>query len=124
GYRLTGSQRSKPAASSSMSGSSSKLTYPSFPFVCSHAGKNTFWADLTSSSSSCHAIWSSVRPCPISSLIRPSKCPRPMILETMAGFEVAPVIQNHRAKIGKHTSELQSPDHLVCRLLLEKIQTT
>src|SRR5207244_9232191 len=23
-------------------------------------------------------------------------------------------------KIGKHTSELQSPDHLVCRLLLEK----
>src|SRR5438552_6047535 len=24
------------------------------------------------------------------------------------------------AEIGKHTSELQSPDHLVCRLLLEK----
>src|SRR5207244_8138548 len=23
-------------------------------------------------------------------------------------------------EIGKHTSELQSPDHLVCRLLLEK----
>src|SRR5947208_12519686 len=23
-------------------------------------------------------------------------------------------------KIGRHTSELQSPDHLVCRLLLEK----
>src|SRR5258708_14574312 len=34
---------------------------------------------------------------------------------------------NHEGKlidfiheIGKHTSELQSPDHLVCRLLLEK----
>src|SRR5207244_13541466 len=25
-----------------------------------------------------------------------------------------------QAEIGKHTSELQSPDHLVCRLLLEK----
>src|SRR5258708_23226590 len=24
------------------------------------------------------------------------------------------------SEIGKHTSELQSPDHLVCRLLLEK----
>src|SRR5207244_10243660 len=24
-----------------------------------------------------------------------------------------------RPKIGRHTSELQSPDHLVCRLLLE-----
>src|SRR6201987_6416293 len=28
-------------------------------------------------------------------------------------------IAAHR-EIGKHTSELQSPDHLVCRLLLEK----
>src|SRR5207244_10676764 len=32
------------------------------------------------------------------------------------------------AKVGgrseEHTSELQSPDHLVCRLLLEKTQTT
>src|SRR5438552_13715261 len=26
----------------------------------------------------------------------------------------------NRTEIGKHTSELQSPDHLVCRLLLEK----
>src|SRR5258708_20665491 len=31
----------------------------------------------------------------------------------------------HRAgKIGRHTSELQSPDHLVCRLLLEKKNNT
>src|SRR5258708_26882010 len=27
------------------------------------------------------------------------------------------------SQIGKHTSELQSPDHLVCRLLLEKKNT-
>src|SRR5258708_27221196 len=27
-------------------------------------------------------------------------------------------------EIGKHTSELQSPDHLVCRLLLEKKKRT
>src|SRR5947208_11967428 len=26
----------------------------------------------------------------------------------------------HNSEIGRHTSELQSPDHLVCRLLLEK----
>ena len=79
-----------------MSGSSSKLTYPSFPSVRSHAGRNTFWADPTSSSSSAHAIWSSVRPCPMSSPIRPSKCPRPMIFETMVGFEVAPVTPHAR----------------------------
>src|SRR5260364_109767 len=28
--------------------------------------------------------------------------------------------QWRRSEIGRHTSELQSPDHLVCRLLLEK----
>src|SRR5258708_9122813 len=28
--------------------------------------------------------------------------------------------QDHRARSEEHTSELQSPDHLVCRLLLEK----
>ena len=40
-------------------------------------GRNTCWADLTSSSSSAQAIASSLRPCPISSPIRPSKCPLP-----------------------------------------------
>src|SRR5438552_11866493 len=34
-----------------------------------------------------------------------------------AAFDVAPTDQ-HRSE--EHTSELQSPDHLVCRLLLEK----
>src|SRR5258708_26617025 len=28
--------------------------------------------------------------------------------------------RGQRREIGEHTSELQSPDHLVCRLLLEK----
>src|SRR5258708_15234320 len=30
------------------------------------------------------------------------------------------VFERRQSEIGKHTSELQSPDHLVCRLLLEK----
>src|SRR5258708_12197676 len=32
----------------------------------------------------------------------------------------APAFLHHRARSEEHTSELQSPDHLVCRLLLEK----
>src|SRR5438552_14943902 len=36
-------------------------------------------------------------------------------LRTTRGAASAP-----EEKIGRHTSELQSPDHLVCRLLLEK----
>src|SRR5258708_26694847 len=31
---------------------------------------------------------------------------------------ILPVVRRHRSE--EHTSELQSPDHLVCRLLLEK----
>src|SRR5258708_9293944 len=34
---------------------------------------------------------------------------------------VADVAESHRSE--EHTSELQSPDHLVCRLLLEKKKT-
>src|SRR5258708_17329883 len=33
---------------------------------------------------------------------------------------VIPSILSGRARSEEHTSELQSPDHLVCRLLLEK----
>src|SRR5207244_7499680 len=33
---------------------------------------------------------------------------------------ISPELMEELAKIGEHTSELQSPDHLVCRLLLEK----
>src|SRR5258708_33471859 len=35
-----------------------------------------------------------------------------------AGQVLAFLVQEHRSE--EHTSELQSPDHLVCRLLLEK----
>src|SRR5258708_13789631 len=31
--------------------------------------------------------------------------------------------RQHRSRSEEHTSELQSPDHLVCRLLLEKKKT-
>src|SRR5438552_14611278 len=37
-----------------------------------------------------------------------------------ASGSVLPARAISRAKIGRHTSELQSPDHIVCRLLLEK----
>src|SRR5258708_16831550 len=35
-------------------------------------------------------------------------------------YALARYSNQSRREIGKHTSELQSPDHLVCRLLLEK----
>src|SRR5207244_12000582 len=34
------------------------------------------------------------------------------------------VVSRHFARSEEHTSELQSPDHLVCRLLLEKKKKT
>src|SRR5258708_23602122 len=40
----------------------------------------------------------------------------------VAGFAVMAVINAERSE--EHTSELQSPDHLVCRLLLEKKKTS
>src|SRR5207244_11728912 len=36
------------------------------------------------------------------------------------GFQFAPMILTAHNRSEEHTSELQSPDHLVCRLLLEK----
>ena len=38
--------------------------------------------------------------------------------EAVARFKLAVHTMNMRSE--EHTSELQSPDHLVCRLLLEK----
>src|SRR5438552_7581860 len=38
------------------------------------------------------------------------------------GLGAAAVVHGERSE--EHTSELQSPDHLVCRLLLEKKKTT
>src|SRR5258708_24748037 len=37
-----------------------------------------------------------------------------------AGFDPAVTARLHVLRSEEHTSELQSPDHLVCRLLLEK----
>src|SRR5258708_29720036 len=39
-----------------------------------------------------------------------------------AGIEI--LDQNQKERSEEHTSELQSPDHIVCRLLLEKKKTT
>src|SRR5438552_8038836 len=41
-------------------------------------------------------------------------------LERSAGFGTGSSLHKHRFRSEEHTSELQSPDHLVCRLLLEK----
>src|SRR5947208_8833961 len=40
--------------------------------------------------------------------------------ETAAGFVMANLGHVPSVRSEEHTSELQSPDHLVCRLLLEK----
>src|SRR5207244_8378332 len=37
-----------------------------------------------------------------------------------AAARLAPIRRRSRRRSEEHTSELQSPDHLVCRLLLEK----
>src|SRR5947208_12587673 len=42
------------------------------------------------------------------------------IKEMMAKFESGVDLSPERSRSEEHTSELQSPDHLVCRLLLEK----
>src|SRR5258708_25828433 len=60
----------------------------------------------------------------------------PMLRHVGVGEHVTPVEQRHAADLEneaaakvrlarseEHTSELQSPDHLVCRLLLEKKKT-
>src|SRR5258708_15653326 len=42
------------------------------------------------------------------------------LLDLHHGFEHASLPTSGEARSEEHTSELQSPDHLVCRLLLEK----
>src|SRR5258708_24069279 len=54
---------------------------------------------------------------------------RPQIYETLKELEVEGlvahrVVRGKRRRSEEHTSELQSPDHLVCRLLLEKKTST
>src|SRR5258708_24850107 len=43
---------------------------------------------------------------------------------TLKSFALAIVGAEYILRSEEHTSELQSPDHLVCRLLLEKKKTT
>src|SRR5258708_35677867 len=47
------------------------------------------------------------------------------ILATVGEFATPDLAGQHRAphRSEEHTSELQSPDHIVCRLLLEKKKT-
>src|SRR5438552_16241415 len=56
------------------------------------------------------------------------RLPQPRILDKVHLFqnlhdEMNWVIQSRLNRSEEHTSELQSPDHLVCRLLLEKKNT-
>src|SRR5437762_11011137 len=48
-----------------------------------------------------------------------SSCELPCV-PFRSGAEVAPPVISNRARSEEHTSELQSPMYLVCRLLLEK----
>src|ERR1039457_7671940 len=48
---------------------------------------------------------------------------RVAIVDTLAQFAIVPVLDAHE-RSEEHTSELQSPCNLVCRLLLEKTTTT
>src|SRR6476660_10315267 len=55
---------------------------------------------------------------PYTTLFRSERCRRRVI-----GRAQPAVPRTHRIRSEEHTSELQSPDHLVCRLLLEKKKT-
>src|SRR5438552_12151519 len=50
----------------------------------------------------------------------PRRSARFLIPQPRAPFSVVRSIQSRDSRSEEHTSELQSPDHLVCRLLLEK----
>src|SRR5438552_13014423 len=43
--------------------------------------------------------------------------------QTSLPSHTGPMVRSTRRRSEEHTSELQSPDHLVCRLLLEKKKT-
>src|SRR5258708_24510057 len=45
---------------------------------------------------------------------------RAVLLVRNVEIAIAPFLTKRTARSEEHTSELQSPDHLVCRLLLEK----
>src|SRR5947208_13704802 len=59
---------------------------------------------------------------PYTTLFRSPRNEREMALELLLGLDskLLPYIYMILGRSEEHTSELQSPDHLVCRLLLEK----
>src|SRR5258708_10742634 len=63
---------------------------------------------------------------PYTTLFRSLGCSLKFVTMSIEGFPLKNfVVQHLRTQFGagrseEHTSELQSPDHLVCRLLLEK----
>src|SRR5438552_12429777 len=55
---------------------------------------------------------------PYTTLFRSVQMTTPPVRETASAGAAG--VDNGRPRSEEHTSELQSPDHLVCRLLLEK----
>src|SRR5207244_13227686 len=59
---------------------------------------------------------------PTAVLLRVMRQPlvEPQVFRESAQYEEVLIEADHMLRSEEHTSELQSPDHLVCRLLLEK----
>ena len=95
-YCFALSAADKLRAGSSRSGSSSKLTQPSFPLVSFHTGSKTSWACFTSLSVMAQAMASSSCPALAKALMSASKRPVFSKSEMMMGLEVAPVAPSAR----------------------------
>src|SRR5258708_24365858 len=64
-----------------------------------------------------------VNPLSSSAAAAVAAAPRPLRAASRAVIRFRPPAPKHQ-RSEEHTSELQSPDHLVCRLLLEKKKNT
>src|SRR5258708_25829764 len=60
---------------------------------------------------------------PYTTLFRSNESPRLRRSDKLRGLKGRRGFHHRYARSEEHTSELQSPDHLVCRLLLEKKNT-
>src|SRR5258708_24909587 len=60
---------------------------------------------------------------PYTTLFRSLSLPLPLSLTRTAKHRAKEMFERLLQRSEEHTSELQSPDHLVCRLLLEKKKT-
>src|SRR5258708_28338838 len=78
------------------------IVSPASRFFCEHLHQNLFWACIS-------RIHAQVP------LVTSGKLTESLHQQIPCGIDV---------RSEEHTSELQSPDHLVCRLLLEKKKTT